>query len=108
VDSFEGGRSALWAACLYAKHQQAQRGADVTRTSPAGVLRILRRALRDVHLPIASLIAVALVDSYRRTVKDSREYPKKKSDIPGHAPPIIRIATKKLAQRAQQLKRLTA
>jgi hypothetical protein len=99
---------ALWAACLYAKHKQAQRGADVTRTSPAGVLRILRRAIHDVHLPIASLVAVALVDSYHRTVKDSRDYPKKKSNFPGHSPPIIRIATKKLARKAQQLKRLTA
>ena len=99
---------ALWAACLYAKYQQAQRGADVTRTSAAGVLRILRRAIHDVHLPIASLVAAALVDSYNRSVKDSRDYPKKKSNFPGHSPPIIRIATKKLVRKAQQLKRLTA
>ena len=99
---------ALWAACLYAKHQQAQCGAEMTRTSPAGVLRILRRAIHDVHLPIASLVAAALVDSYHRIVKDSRDYPKKKSNFPGHSPPIIRIATKKLARKAQQLKRLTA
>jgi hypothetical protein len=99
---------ALWAACLYAKHQQVQRGADVTRTSAATVLRILRRAIRDIHLPIASLIATALVDSYQRTAKASRDYPKKKSNFPGHSPPTIRIAPKSLARRAQQLKRLTA
>jgi hypothetical protein len=81
---------------------------STSRPSAAGVLRILRRAIHDVHLPIASLVAAALVDSYHRSVKDSRDYPKKKSNFPGHSPPIIRIATKKLAQKAQQLKGLTA
>ena len=97
----------LWAACLYAKHQQARQGEDPRRTSVAGVLRILRRAIRDARTPLA-LLAAALIDSYQRPSKASRDYPKKKSDTPGHAPPIIRDANKKLIRRAKQLKGLTA
>jgi hypothetical protein len=99
---------ALLAACLYAKHQQAKGGVDLTRTSVAGVLRILRRAMHDARLPIASLSAAALIDAYQRTNKASRDYPKKKTDRPGHAPPIIQLATKKLVRLAQQFKGLTA
>jgi len=56
--------AALWAACLYAKHQQLVRGEDLGRTSVAGALRILRRASREPGIAIAPLLAVALIDPY--------------------------------------------
>jgi len=98
----------LWAACLYAKHQQLQAGEDLARTSVAGVLRILRRAMRASRLAIAELLAAALVDPYHRENKASRAYPKKKTDAPGTAPPILINATKAQISLAQKLKRLTA
>jgi hypothetical protein len=100
--------AALWAACLYAKRQQGEAGEDLARTSIAGVLRILRRALRDSLLPLAQQLAGALVDAYPRTHKAGRDYPTKKTDLPGTAPPLILAATKAQIRLAQELKRLTA
>lgn len=99
---------ALWAACLYAKHQQAEAGRGIATTSVAGVLRILRRALCEPSLPIALQLATALVDSYDRHNKASRDYPRKKTDTPATSPPTIRKATKPQAALAKKLRRLTA
>jgi hypothetical protein len=98
----------IWAACLYAKHQQLARGEDLARTSVAGVLRILRRAIREPCLAILPLLAVALVDPYLRQHKASRAYPRKKTDPPGTDPPIIRKARKAQIQIAAEIRRLTA
>lgn len=73
--------AALWAACLYAKHQQALRGEDLTRTSVAGVLRILRRAIGSSTLRLASELANALIDDYQRLNKASRDYPVQKKRL---------------------------
>ena len=100
--------AALWAGCLYAKHEQLARGEDLDRTSVAGVLRILRRALREPELAIAPLLAAALVDPYARRDKASRAYPRKKTDAPGTAPPCILQATKAQVQLAAEIRRLTA
>jgi hypothetical protein len=86
--------AALWAACLYAKRCQHCAGEDLTRTSVAGVLRIFRQAMRMSGLAIATLLVGALVDIYHRDDKASREYPRKKTDTPGTAPPRILKATK--------------
>jgi hypothetical protein len=99
--------AALCAACLYAKHQQLA-GDDLTRTSVAGVLRILRRALRESELAVAPLLAAALVDEYPRSNKASRAYPRKKTDAPGTAPPQIINARKAQITLAKELRRLTA
>lgn len=98
----------LWAACLYAKYQQLQAGEDPARTSVAGVLRILRRAIHNPELAVASLLAQALVDRYHREHKASRDYPRKKTDAPGASPPKILTALKSQVHAARQLKRLTA
>jgi hypothetical protein len=100
--------AALWAACLYAKHQQLARGEDLTRTSVAAVLRILRRAIREPGLAIAPLLAAALIDSYCRQHKASRAYPRKKTDAPGTAPPRILKPNKDQVALAAEIKRLTA
>ena len=99
---------ALWAACLYAKHQQASAGEDVGRTSVAGVLRILRRAVRSSTVNVAQLLAAALIAPYARKNKTSRDYPRKKTDAPGTSPPKIRKATKQQVRIAQEIKGLTA
>ena len=73
-----------------------------------GVLRILRRAMREPALAIAESLAAALVDSYHREDKTSRAYARKKTDAPGTAPPLILTATKAQTRLARQIKRLTA
>jgi hypothetical protein len=100
--------AALWAACLYAKHEQLARGEGLDRTSVAGVLRILRRAIREPGLAIAPLLAAALIDPYHREHKASRAYPRKKTDFPGVDPPIILKARKAQITLAHEIKRLTA
>ncbi len=100
--------AALWAACLYAKHHQAEAGEDIAKTSVAGVLRILRRAIREPGDPVEPQLAKALVDSYRRQNKASRDYPRKKINTPATSPPIILKATKLQTTLAKELKRLTA
>ncbi len=99
---------ALWAACLYAKHQQLEAGEDVARTSVAGVLRILRRAVRQTAANLAQLLAEALIDPYTRTNKDSRDYPRKKTETPSTSPPQITTATKQQIKMTQEIKGLTA
>jgi hypothetical protein len=99
---------ALWAACLYAKQQQAEAGQNIAKTSVAGVLRIIRRAIREPSSPINLQLATALIDSYPRGNKASRNYPRKKTDKPSTSPPTIRKATKLQAALAKELKRLTA
>lgn len=99
---------ALWAACLYAKVQQHQAGADLARTSVAGVLRILRRAIRETELALAPLLATAVIDAYDRDHKASRDYPRKKNDAPATAPPKILKARKRQVSLAQEIARLTA
>jgi hypothetical protein len=100
--------AALWAACLYAKVQQCQAGEDITRTSVAQVLRILRRAIRQPRLALDLLLTLALIDNYTRASKASRDYPRKKTEAPATAPPIILKANSYQTLRAQQLRRLTA
>jgi Transposase DDE domain len=100
--------AAIWAACLYAKHQQLAKGEDLARTSVAGVLRILRRAIREPGLAVAELLAAALIDPYDRQRKDSRDYPRKKTDAPGTAPPIILKAPNAQRRLARVIRRLTA
>lgn len=97
--------AALAAACLYAKHQQRQAGEDVARTSVAGVLRILRRAARRGTRNLAKLLAAALIDPYVRTDKTSRDYPRKKTEAPGNAPPQILQATKRQMRIAWEIKK---
>jgi hypothetical protein len=100
--------AALWAAALYAKCQQRQAGQEVARTSIAGVLRMLRRAIRQPHFNLTRRLAQALVDRYTRHCKASRNYPRKKTDAPGDTPPRISKPTTRQLQTARQIKRLTA
>lgn len=95
---------AFWAACLYAKCQQLDAGEEIARTSVAGVLRILRRAVHTPELDVPKLLAHALIDLYERTNKTSRNYPRKKTDAPGTAPPLIQKATRAQMTLAREIK----
>ncbi len=97
--------AALWAACLYAKLRQ---GAELTRTSVAGVLRVIRHAMRAANVPLRDGLAAALVDTYQRVNKASRGYPCKKSNLPGTQPPSIVDASAELISIAKQLRGFTA
>lgn len=97
--------AALWAACLYAKLQQ---GCELTRTSVAGVLRVLRKAMRSAGVRLEDELANALVDDYQRQNKASRDYPCKKSNLPGDQPPILLHANRELIAIARQIRGFTA
>lgn len=100
----------LWAVCLYAKWAQHQRGEDIRRTSIASVLRVVRRSMRNVSSRIApdflldQLLSQALIDTYHRQNKASRDYPRKKTDTPGTSPPIITEATDVQIRVAREIK----
>jgi hypothetical protein len=100
--------TAIWAACLYAKHWQHREGQDLARTSVAGVLRILRRSMHVSGLALPALLSGALVDLYHRANKANRAYPRKKTDIPGTDPPLLIRATKVQITLAKMFKGLTA
>lgn len=107
----------LLAACLYAKWVQHQEGHPPTRISVAGVLRIIRRAMQGIlsggRVPttLQQQLGKALVDTYVRKNKASRDYPVKKPDRPHTSPPIICTANKsqiRLAAEIRHEKGLTA
>ncbi|TWT65159.1 Transposase DDE domain protein [Posidoniimonas polymericola] len=100
--------AALTAACLYAKKLQVDHGESPQRTSVAGVLRVLRQAMRGVAIELPARLAHALIDAYQRQNKASRDYPKKKPKYSGATPPKILKATKLQVQTANQLRGLTA
>jgi Transposase DDE domain len=97
----------LWAACLYAQQLQ---DAEPRRLSVAGVLRAFRCMMRnyrnapDRGEDLVSLLAAAVIDSYRRRSKSSRSYPRKKKERPAGKPKIV-TATKIQIQRVRQIKK---
>jgi hypothetical protein len=96
----------LWAVCLYAQQWQ---DVEPRRLSVAGVLRAFRRTMRnyrnapDRGEDLASLLAAAVIDSYKRQNKSSRAYPRKKKERPAGKPKIVH-ATKTQIQQAQVIK----
>jgi IS4 transposase len=108
----------MWAMGLHSHHRLVEQGVPVKRISFAGVLRAYRLAMREYkNCPdrgerLTELLDKALIDTYRRTNKTSRNYPRKKQEQAA-GPPIIRMATDQQIHNAKQLraelkKRLTA
>ena len=109
----------LWAMALYALNEQVKQGVPPIRLSIAQTLRAFRRVLRDYRHPrsnaprLRHLLRDALIDSYARKNKTSRDYPRKKQESPP-GQPSINNATKQQIQQAKQVtrpnsrKRLTA
>ncbi|HVJ86160.1 MAG TPA: transposase [Caulifigura sp.] len=99
----------LWGLGLSAAAEIARTGIPLARISMAGVLRTIRRLLRDYLHPVPSgqtlcrLLRSALIDPYRRTNKQSRDYPRKKPhDIIGL--PTITEATPRQIRQARLIK----
>ena len=98
----------LWAMALYALIEAHRHGAPPSRLSIAHLLRAFRRMLRDYRHPsergdrLCDRLRDAVIDSYDRKNKTSRDYPRKKQESPPGAPQIKR-ATPQQIQRAKQL-----
>jgi hypothetical protein len=98
----EWSLTGLWALGLYALAQIRARGIPSQRLSIAGALRAFRRMLRDYLHPVergGSLrerLRDAVIDGYRRTLKASRDYPRKKQERPPGPPRIVNPTTTQL------------
>jgi hypothetical protein len=108
----------LWAMMLHAEVILMEKGVPAKRISVAGVLLGYRSSLRDyksVPDPGESLVEMvgqAVIDSYERANKRSREYPRKKQEKPPGAPKV-RNATRAEINAAKEIRdqlplRLTA
>lgn len=108
----------LWAMMLHAQTILAEKGVPPKRISTAGVLLGYRGAMREYKSPadpgesLYEMVGKALIDSYKRTSKSSRDYPRKKQEKPAGAPKV-RNATKAQINAAKQVRdqlalRLTA
>jgi len=98
----------LWAMALYALVEANQCGTPPDRLSIAGVLRAFRRMMRDYRHPsqrgqrLRDRLRRAVIDSYERQNKSSRNYPRKKQESPPGAPKLMN-ASKRQIKQAKQL-----
>lgn len=89
----------LWAMGLHAQVELSRLGVPSHSISVAGVLRAYRRSLRehkshpDPRESLRDLLAKAVIDSYKRTDKASRDYPRKKQVHAIGAPQIEHATT---------------
>jgi len=108
----EWSLAGLWAMALYALVETNKKGIPPRRLSVAQMLRAFRRMLRDYRHPqqrgrrLCDLLRNAVVDSYVRKNKTSRDYPRKKQESPPGAPTITN-ANKQQIQHAKQITALT-
>ena len=99
----------LWAMGLHAQRELASQGVPAGRISVAKVLRAYRRSLReykshaDPGESLRELLAKAVIDSYKRASKGSRDYPRKKQCHKIGAPRIAR-ATKAQIDMAREVR----
>jgi hypothetical protein len=99
----------LWAMALHAEVQLAREGIPARRMSVAKILSAYRKSMReykscpDPGESLRELVSKAVIDSYKRADKSSRDYPRKKH---GHAigAPQIRNATKDQIKTARQIR----
>ena len=99
----------LWAIGLYAMAELSAHNIPPSRLSIARALRAFRRTARDYLHPadprhtLRIQLRAALIDEYKRTNKKSRDYPRKKAELPP-GPPRILNATKSQIRAAKKLK----
>jgi len=108
----------LWAMMLHAQVILMEKGVPPKRISVAGVLLGYRSSLReyksapDPGESLYEMVGKAVIDSYERANKSSRDYPRKKQEqVPGA--PKVRNATKAQINAAKEIRdqlpsRLTA
>lgn len=108
----------MWAMGLHSHARLVRQGVEPRRISFAGVWRAYRRPMReyksrpDPGERLTELIDRAIIDSYERKNKASRDYPRKKQEQPA-GPPVLLTATPSQVRLAQEVKneqrkRLTA
>jgi len=108
----------LWAMMLHAQVILMQKEIPPKRISVAGVLLAYRKPLREYKSPpdpgesLIERVGKAVIDSYKRRNKSSRDYPRKKQEQAAGAPKI-RNATKAEINAAKDIRdqlplRLTA
>jgi hypothetical protein len=99
----------LWAMAFYALLQLEHADLPRERLSIAQTLRAFRRMMRDYLHPaerghsLRERLQTALIDSYQRCHKTSRNYPRKKQERPP-GPPQLLTATQTQIQQAQALR----
>jgi hypothetical protein len=104
----EWSLTGLWALALYSLIQLRSQGILPQQLSIAQALRAFRRMLRDYVHPVErgrslrERLRSAVIDGYKRTLKTSRDYPRKKQERPP-GPPRITCATRTQLQRVQLL-----
>ena len=99
----------LWSMGLHAQVELAQQGVPARRISVAKFLRAYRKSLREYKSHpepgegLTDLLSKAVIDSYTRANKASRDYPCKKK---GHAigSPEIQEATQDQIKRARKIR----
>jgi hypothetical protein len=108
----------MWAMGLHSHCRLVAQGVRPERISFANVWRAYRKPMREYRsVPdpgesVTELLDCALIDSYERKNKASRDYPRKKQE-PGAGPPQIVKATRAQVRlaiqiKSKQRKRLTA
>lgn len=99
----------IWSIGLYASHQLRTQAIPLTRLSFAQSLKAFRRIARDHLHPqqprqrLDDLLRQALLDTYPRKDKSSRDYPRKKTEHPARKP-LIQTATPNQISRAHYIK----
>jgi DDE family transposase len=100
---------AVWVLGLHSHHRLAQQGVAPERISFVGVLRAYRRPIREYRCRpspgerLTELLDQAIIDTYQRNNKASRDYPRKKQEQ-ATGPPIITQATRPQVELAQGIK----
>lgn len=96
----------LWAMALYALVEASQQNIPPERLSFAQLLLAFRRTLRDYLHPtekgqrLCQRLRQAVIDSYVRKNKSSRNYPRKKQEKPPGAPTILKASPTQVRQAA--------
>lgn len=99
----------LWAMTLHAQYQLQLQDLEPERLSVAAMLRAYRalmneyKSVMDKGEDLRSRLKHALKDTYKRTSKASRNYPRKKQEKAA-GPPNITVATKKQVKKAREIK----
>jgi Transposase DDE domain len=99
----------LWAMMLHAQVILMEKGIPAERISVAGVLLGYRRSLReyksapDPGESLVEMVGKAVIDSYERANKSSRDYPRKKQEQAAGAPKV-RNATKAQINAAKTIR----
>ena len=99
----------MWAMGLHSHVRLVRRGVPPGKISFAGVLRAYRRCMREYKSPpdtgerLEKMLDRAIIDSYTRKNKNSRDYPRKQEEKAA-GPPIFLNATRVQQRLAQEVK----